>query len=233
MNHERILEAANPVLTEIIGNLIHIQIYLAGGYFKTLLSGLPVKDLDLWVPDKKTKHLLIQSLLDRGAVIIDDKPPFFIALRFERNILEFPYNYDGLPMESCLSRFDIALSAIGVEYNCGRWKSFIHPSAAKSFKEKKLYLIHPFNNWKYALVTLDRLNRYHRELNFEIVKAEVDYLWDLFDTQNLEEKIRMIKRYKNVPGWNQFTLKAAITRVRQSKASLSKDFSFFDEIMIT
>ena len=99
-------------------------------------------------------------------------------------------------LQERLARFDIALSAIGVEHAPGeRWQSIIDPLAKESFERREILLLKPLVNWKHALGTLERMKRYADELGFTIPQGEIDEIWRVFESQPREMKIGMIERY--------------------------------------
>jgi hypothetical protein len=97
-----------------------------------------------------------------------------------------------------LAHFDIALSAIGVSWDHGEFQALVHPLAQRSVRERRIYLLHPLVNWKYALWTLERARRYAAELFYELPRSEEDAIWSLFRTQSESNRQKMLDRYVRV-----------------------------------
>lgn len=58
------------------------EVFLAGGAFKPLLKpGYPVRDLDLWVHDRKARERLCARLVEEGAELIQDFKPYCLNLK--------------------------------------------------------------------------------------------------------------------------------------------------------
>ena len=70
-------------------------------------------------------------------------------------------------LEGRLARFDIALSAVGVEHRpSGQWSAIVHPLARTSVERREVLLLKPLVNWKFVLSTLERMWRYADELGY-------------------------------------------------------------------
>ena len=81
--------------------------------------------------------------------------------------MEVPDKTEPAELEDRLARFDLALSAVGVEHAAdGGWRAVIHPLALESVLRREMLLLKPLVNWKYALATLERMRRYAAELGF-------------------------------------------------------------------
>lgn len=191
-----VIEFARREIAATVGPNCEARFFLAGGAFKTLLSGQAPKDLDLWAPSKDDREKLIQRLRERGAAPMVPRP-FSDAFGLAGRIIEVPHKCKPTTLSDRLGRFDIGLSAIGVEYlPDGQWSSLIHPLAIKSIVQRQVLLLKPLVNWKYALATLRRMRRYAHELGFTVPPEEESEVWRIFDAQSDEMKAGMVERYQ-------------------------------------
>lgn len=194
--HERdVIDFARREIALTVGLDCPARFFLAGGAFKTLLSGRSVRDLDFWAPSVQDRDALVASLKDRGAIFLKSLE-FGDTYEIAGRIVEIPRKTVPTTLEERLQRFDIALSAIGVEHHGGQGhRAVIHPLAQESLKRKQVLLLKPLVNWKYALATLERMRRYSEELGFVIPEDEVTEVWRVFDTQSHEMQLGMVDRY--------------------------------------
>lgn len=118
-------------------------------------------------------------------------------------------------MEDRLARFDIALSAVGVEH-CpgGEWRAVVHPLAQASVEQRRVLLLKPLVNWKYALATLERMRRYAHELGYSIPPDEEAEVWRVFESQPDDMKRGMLERFKRTAMGGHGVLEEASCRLR-------------------
>ncbi|HEX6912376.1 MAG TPA: hypothetical protein VF142_18370 [Longimicrobium sp.] len=76
-----------------------------------------------------------------------------------------------------------------------------------------MLLLMPLMNWKYALATLERLQRYAGELRFGIPAEAEPAIWKLFSAQSPQEQRAMIARYLRVSSGDQRILDEARFRM--------------------
>ena len=191
-----VIEFARREVTATLGFDSGARYFLAGGAFKTLLTGQPPKDLDIWAPSIEDRKALIE-VLDVKGIRLFPAPLFADAFDIRDRIVEVPHETGPTTLDARLRCSDIAISAIGVEYRPNeQWDARIHPRAQLSLQRREVLLLKPLVNWKYALTTLERMYRYAAELNFEIPSEEVDHIWSIYDEQIPEEQERMIERYR-------------------------------------
>lgn len=190
------------------------RVFLAGGAFKSLLHGRPPRDLDLWAPTNEDRALLIERLVSRGSSRRDRHAYAEVHAVAGREI-EVPDRADPPTLESRLARFDIALSAIGVELSAGNVRAVVNPLALASARRREILLLRPLVNWKHALGTLARARRYAEEVGWTVPAAEEAEVWSIFDGQGTEEQGRMLARYAQtaMPGWG--VLEEAQRRMRR------------------
>ncbi|MDE8344860.1 MAG: histidine phosphatase family protein [Acidocella sp.] len=190
-----VLEFARREIAATVGFDSGARFFLAGGAFKTLLTGKPPRDLDLWAPSARDRELMVQELIRRGAKRMDQRL-FADAFEIHGRVVEVPHKVDAATLEELFQQSDIALSAIGVEHSPGEiWSVAVHAMAKKSFEERCILLLNPLVNWKYALTTLERMRRYAIELNFEIPPEEEAKIWQVFENQTAEIREAMVDRY--------------------------------------
>ena len=197
---ENVIEFARREVAKTIGLHCPARFFLAGGAFKTLLTGKAPRDLDLWTPSVKDRALLVDTLTERGAKVLPGRP-FADAFELSGRVLEIPHATAPETLRERLARFDIALSAIGVEHRPGEgWSAEVHPLAVESVRRRKVLLLKPLRNWKYALVTLERMRRYAHELGFTSPASEEAEVWDIFDAASADIRRGMTERYERTAG---------------------------------
>jgi len=174
------------------------RMFLVGGAFKTLLHRRPPRDLDLWGADAESRVELLAALRVRGAQTLRDNPPFQESLRMEDLLVEVSYDTTQQTLENRIAGADLALSAVGCERCASGDRAVVHPLAVESLLRRRVLLLKPLANWKYALYTLERMHRYAEELGFEVPTEEEEYVWATFAAQTLGERQAMIRRYERV-----------------------------------
>lgn len=196
LSEEDAVELARREIARTVGLESGARFFLAGGAFKTLLTGRPPRDLDLWAPTAEDRELLLQALSARGATSLPLRP-FADALSIHDRVVEVPHEVGPPTLEDRLARFDIALSAVGVEHQPGdQWRAALHPLALESSRRREILLLKPLANWKYALTTLERARRYADELEFTLPQGEEDEIWRVFSEQKPEMQRGMLERYR-------------------------------------
>lgn len=190
-----VVELARREIAATLGLDTGARFFLAGGAFKTLLAGRPPRDLDVWAPSARDREVLVTALTRRGAHRLPDRP-FADAFAIADRVVEIPHNVEPATLEARLARFDLALSAVGVEHRPDdQWRACIHPLARTSRERRQVLLLKPLVNWKYALTTLERMRRYAAELAFAIPAEEEAEIWRVFETQSAEMRAGMMERY--------------------------------------
>ncbi|NBB79814.1 MAG: hypothetical protein GVY36_10255 [Verrucomicrobia bacterium] len=190
-----VLEFARREIASTIGLNSGARFFLAGGAFKTLITGKPPRDLDLWAPSEKDREKLIAALKRRNAKKLPERA-YTDAWSIDNRIVELPHKTEPATLQERLSRFDLALSAIGVEH-CpdGTFNTLIHPLAIESVLRKEILLLKPLINWRHSLATLERMRRYASELNFSSPASEEREIWKIFDNQSSEMRQGMLERF--------------------------------------
>ncbi|RKG84663.1 hypothetical protein D7V88_21435 [Corallococcus terminator] len=203
---------------EVLGPVLNVpfpgRLFLAGGAFKSLIHGRPPHDLDLWPATPLDREALCVHLRARGACPRDDNPPFQTSFQLAGHRVEVAYDCTPKSLEERLSRFDLGLSAVGVEYAAGRWRGFVHPLARESLQSREVLLLRPLANWKYLLATLERMRRYGEELGYSVPAPEEQCLWDLFDAQPRASQEALMARHARVARDGGTVLAEARARLR-------------------
>lgn len=172
------------------------RFFLAGGAFKTLISGKPPHDLDIWAPSPEDRATIEARLMARGAERLPEQK-YTQGFRINGRVVELPLHTEPGSLEDRLNRFDIALSAVGVEHTPqDQWRAFIHPRAQLSVERQQILLLEELLNWRHSLTSLERMRRYARELNFEIPPSEEDRIWAIYDSQPPSIRQGMIERFQ-------------------------------------
>jgi hypothetical protein len=214
MNEQSLLDFARACLGPVLGEVPKGWFFLAGGAFKSLLHGGPPRDLDVWPATAGDRTALLGQLADRGARLQHDKPPFQTTYTLAGHVIELPYDTSPTSLEERLARFDLALSAVGVEHRHGTWRAVVHPLALESIRRREVLLLKPLINWKYALATLERTRRYAAELGYTVPDSETRAVWSVFDAQPRQEQEAMLARYLRVAGGDPRVLEEARCRLR-------------------
>lgn len=192
---EDVLEFARREIASTVGFDSGARFFLAGGAFKTLLTGHPSRDLDFWAPSEEDREMLIAALERRSAKRLPERA-YTDAWSIDNRIIELPHKTEPATLGARLSRFDLALSAVGVEH-CpdGTFSTLIHPLAIESVIRKEVLLLKPLVNWRHSLATLERMRRYASELGFSSPESEEREIWKIFDSQSPEMRQGMLERF--------------------------------------
>jgi broad specificity phosphatase PhoE len=189
-----IIDFARREVAMTVGLDIAARFFLAGGMFKSLLTGRAPRDLDFWAPSQSDRDALVAALLERGALRLPGRP-FADAFAIGGRVVELPIKTEPATLSARLARFDLGLAAIGAEHHPGGdWNVIIHPLAQASVERGEVLLLKPLVNWKYALATLERMRRYARDLGYSVPVSEEDEIWTLFSQQSDEMKRGMVER---------------------------------------
>ncbi len=211
LDERHAIDFARREIAQTLGTNIDAQFFLAGGAFKTLLTGCSPSDLDLWAPSKRDREKLISDLTARGACQIEERH-YSDAFTIGGRIVEVSHKIQSL--EKTLVGFDIALSAIAVEHRPdGEWQAFIHPLAIESVAQRQVLLLKPLANWRHSLTTLERMRRYATELGYVIPPQEEGEIWQVFDSQSEDMQSGMLERFKRMTSGGQGVLEEVLCRL--------------------
>ena len=67
LDTHHVIEFARREMATTVGLATGARFFLAGGAFKSLLTGLPPRDLDLWAPSERDRQRVLDALCTRGA----------------------------------------------------------------------------------------------------------------------------------------------------------------------
>jgi broad specificity phosphatase PhoE len=191
-----VAEFARREIAATVGLDSGARFFLAGGAFKSLLTGRPPRDIDLWAPSEHDRDLLLAALRDRGARPAGTRP-FADAFEVAGRVVEVPHKTEPDTLSERLARFDIGLAAVGVEHRPnGEWSVMVHPLALESVRRREVRLLKPLVNWKYVLTTLERMRRHAEELSFSVPAEEEAEVWRVFEAQDAELRAGLIERYQ-------------------------------------
>ncbi|MEZ4364086.1 MAG: histidine phosphatase family protein [Kofleriaceae bacterium] len=196
LTHADVIALARREIAATLGLDCRARFFLAGGAFKTLLSGRPPRDLDVWAASQEDRAVVENRLLERGARQLPEQP-YTRGFRLNGRVVELSLHTEPSVLEDRLARFDLALSAIGAEHRpADQWRAAIHPRAHASAAGRQVLLLEDLLNWKHALASLVRLRSYASELGFEVPASEEQRLWKIFDAQPPEMRRGMLERFR-------------------------------------
>ena len=214
LDERSVVDFARWEVTRAVGPGCNARFFLAGGVFKALLTGRPPRDLDLWAPSARDRALVLNALIGRGARRLDARP-FADAFEIDGRIVELPHKTDPGTLEGMLGRFDIALSAVGVEHRPeDRWRAVIHPLARTSIAQRQVLLLKPLVNWKWALTTLERMRRYASELRYTVPATEEAEVWRVFEAQSDSMQRKILENYQRTAGGGYGVREEGLRRLR-------------------
>jgi Histidine phosphatase superfamily (branch 1) len=194
LNTRDVGEYARFLISRIFGLPAPARFFVAGGCFKSLITGNDPRDIDVWAPSEHDREILTETLSSRGKLLKTTK--YYSRWDVDGWIVELGKNTSKKHLEELLGNFDMGLSAIGYEYIPDEeGHIIIHPLAKESESRKEVILLKPLVNWKYALATLDRMRRYASELNYSIPDEQVNLIWEVFENQTVEMKQGMLDRF--------------------------------------
>ena len=194
LEEEHVLELARREVLPVVGSKSAARFYLAGGAFKSLLHGRPPRDIDLWAASPEDRVALVAALEARGARRVE-RARFSDVYELRDRRIDLPDKTDAQTLEERLARFDLALSAIGVEHAPGDpWRVVIDPRAVDDVLARRVTFLKPLINWRHALSSLVRARSYAAELDYGLPEEEVEAVWDVFDAQHREMQLGMIER---------------------------------------
>jgi hypothetical protein len=188
------------------------RFFLAGGAFKSLLTGRAPRDLDLWAASDADRAVLRSALLARNAEPLAEQP-YTEAFRVGERLVELSMKTAPATLDERLGRFDIGLSAVGVEHRAGdRWRASIHARAVESVQARQVLLLDELPNWRHSLATLVRMKHYAAELGFQVPTSESERIWSIFREQTPTKQQGMIERFRASSRFDSAVLKEASWR---------------------
>jgi broad specificity phosphatase PhoE len=198
LTEDDVIHFARREVAATVGLDCPARFFLAGGAFKTLLTGRPPRDLDLWAPSPEDRAMLEARLVERGARRLPAQP-YSQAYRLGDRLIELPLKTGPATLEERLDRFDLALSAVGAEHRPeDDWRAVVHPLAQASVERRQVLLLDQLVNWRHSLGSLERMRRYASELGFEAPTSEQERIWQIFADQSQEMQRGMVDRFQAV-----------------------------------
>lgn len=212
LHRHDVIELARREVGAVLGLDFPGRVFLAGGAFKTLLTGRPPRDLDLWAPSSEDRAAIVERLTARGAIAL---PPrhYSDAFKLGERVVEVPHRTNATTLEEQLARFDLGLSAVGAEYQRGdSWRAVIHPRAWDSVADSRVYVLEPLANPRHALSSIARMRRYAVELGYDVDPAGEAALWRVFDAADAAEREVMLERFSRAAVQGYGVLDEALAR---------------------
>lgn len=188
---------AQALLRPVIGAGFEDEVFLAGGAFKPVLKpGHPVRDLDLWVRDRRARERLVEHLLANGCELVHDFHPYCLKLEHGGTEIEVTYqNVKARPISWVLERFDIAALSIAATYRSGRVIGVTAlPAAVRSFAEGRLYLNEGYidsleeRRSPDVLQSIDRISRFAEAFDMVIPDELCEEFWAVYETVYTREE---------------------------------------------
>jgi hypothetical protein len=196
LEEQRVLEFARPLLDTTIGLDFPGRVLFAGGAFKSLLHGRPAHEVDLWASSEADRRALLSHLSSCGAVEQPGARAFGQAFALGSLTVDVPYRVEPGNLNDRFERFDLALSAIGVEFDSGRLRIEVHPAAREAVRRREVLFLKPLVNWKYAFSSLERARRYAAELAYSLTTETEQVVWNTYDSRGATEREAMLARYQ-------------------------------------
>lgn len=196
LSEEAVARCGEALIVEALGRDFDGEVFLAGGAFRTLLTGMAPRDLDLWAPDEANRAALTTCLARRGATVERDHPPFQTAFRCGRHRVDVPYAVGTPRLAERLARFDLGLSAVGVRWRDGGVvEAVVDPCAVLSVETRAVLLLRPLRNTSYLLNTVERARRYARELGFALPETEERLLWETYASMPHDRREKVLANF--------------------------------------
>lgn len=192
---------------ELFGHLLHnivfsstsnLQYCLAGGAFKTLLTGKFPNDVDIWPSSNEEREKILQTLLKRGAIPLQQNH-YCETFQYHNLKIEIAFK-NKTNLQQVVKNFDIPLACVGFQWNpqTNNGNTFLHPTALEDIQKKQIQLFLPPPNPSYILSSLERIQRYQKELNklqFTILPQTEQNAWQYFEKQSPQMQQKMLDRY--------------------------------------
>ncbi len=173
-------------------------VLLAGGWYTHAAVGTRPRDLDIFCQSVDHLDLVAVRLRSRGATGAEDRPPYFRRLVWEGQPIDLAYNVWCGSLDELFPRFDLGLSMVGVRWRDGHATALVAPLALASLDAGVAFVNQRCTNTKYCLVTIERAHRYAERLRLKPDADGLAWLWSLFEQAPIEERRRMIERYRRV-----------------------------------
>lgn len=205
LSHAQVQKHAKEVFLFLLGKNYAGEVFLCGGAFKPLLKpGLKIKDIDLWVRNRREREKLTATLLDRGATLVRDFFPYCLRFDYEGCPVEITYqNVKDRPISDIVHGFDVAGCAIAATYSKGKIIDSYMSARARGSIENQLALLEESyieqllnDHTPTVLRGIDRMTRFAKETGYGISVDETEQLWDIYtNTYSSDERQRSLDIY--------------------------------------
>ena len=180
---------------------------LAGGVFKSLHSKKKIRDLDLWPHSEADRKLLITELIANGAEI-EQETLFNTLLKLKIEGCDTAIDLFGnapiikievtkkcrSTLKECLEDFDLVLSCVGVEFADNKLiGSFVNDLVFEDITERQISLIPDWKMHKYNLISLSRLIKYSKELDYSVAESARERICNRFSNADVYEREELLK----------------------------------------
>jgi broad specificity phosphatase PhoE len=193
-----VIEFARREIAATVGLDCPARFFLSGGAFKSLLTGRAPSDLDYWAPTTTDREALVASLRHRGAEPLPRRP-YSDGWLVGNRVVEVAHKVKPPTLEARHARFDLALSAIGVEHMSGRsWRAVVHPLAHESVLNQEIMVLWPLANPRHVLSTIERARRYARELCYYLPAPVEASLWRAVEESSPQDRQGLVRRFLRV-----------------------------------
>ena len=190
VSHRQVRKHAKGILRFLSqGSSYKGEVFLCGGVYKRLINpSVKINDVDLWVRNRKERDALRADLLNRGARLVRDFHPYCILFDLNGTAIEITYqNVKDRQISEIADGSDLAACAIAATYCKGRIvDSYINASALSSIKAKTARLEEGYlkrlkdNRLPSVLRSIDRLERFAREVGYPACRKDLQALWRLY-----------------------------------------------------
>lgn len=207
-----VLGFARREIAATVGVDVPARFFLAGGAFKSLLTGRAPKDLDLWAPTHRDRLALVDRLRARGAQPLPRRE-YTDAWKVGERIVELARKAAPQSLEERLGRFDLAVSAVGVERcNSGTLRALVNPAARESVWRREVRVLWPLANSPHILGTIERARRAARELGYVFPSEEEDRLWQSVESTSPRERRVLLDNFERVTRGDQGVAEEVVRR---------------------
>ena len=180
------------------------RFFFCGGAFKTLInSNLPVNDVDIWVENQDERKKFVSALTKIGAIPIGNFHPYCLRFKLKEQFVEITYhNISQSDVKGIVNQFDLALCAVGVEYENGKFCSeYVGEDARRSIRDRTVYLMKNHPSWLLKhrgdtiIRTVDRLKKTAQVMGYKTRSIDYSQLWEIYREYSYEQKMNAIQTY--------------------------------------
>ena len=206
ITQEAVRNFATTQVQRLLPNGFGGKFFLAGGCYKSLIHGKAPNDLDLWPASLEDRVSLIESLVSQGSVVVTDGP-FNTVLKNSVYPIRVEVTRKCPPSaKESVADFDIQLACVSAEYSNRTIRDvYIHPGIPDCIKFQKVVAVSRLTPMRYTLLSLQRLERYGKELGYRVCEQSIRQVWDIYTAASKEERKDLLKgaglQSHDVPPW--------------------------------